>query len=168
MVCNSVYRGRKSQNQPTSLGQSLYSVIGKNGVVQNLGMKNVNYLTNNAGGITFRNFGTIRNSFVDGGTIISGDNFSNVSNYMGGLVGNNLGLIEDSYANVTVGMPDNKNTYSTNKNFSYRVGGLVGLNSGSIINSYANGLVYASQRTVTGSYGLQKPMFYVGGLRAKR
>lgn len=151
-------------NKPGVGVQSLFSVIGKNGVVQNLGMKNVNYLTNNAGGITFRNFGTIRNSFVDGGTIISGDNFSNVSNYMGGLVGNNLGLIEDSYANVTVGMPDNKNTYSTNKNFSYRVGGLVGLNSGSIINSYANGLVYASQRTVTGSDGLQKPMFYVGVL----
>ena len=76
-----------------------------------------------------------------------------------GTLIDSIGLIEDSYANVTVGMPDNKNTYSTNKNFSYRVGGLVGLNSGSIINSYANGLVYASQRTVVGSDGLQKPMF---------
>ena len=151
-------------NKPGVGVQSLFSVVGKNGVVQNLGMKNVNYLTNNTGGITFRNFGSIRNSFVDGGSLISGDNFRNLSNYMGGLVGNNLGVIEDSYANVTVGMPDNNNSYSTLRNFSYRVGGLVGLNSGSIINSYANGLVYASQRTVTGSDGTQTPAFYAGGL----
>jgi hypothetical protein len=151
-------------NKPGIGVQSLFSVVGKNGVVQNLGMKNVNYRTNNTGGITFRNFGTIRNSFVDGGSIISGDNFRNLSNYMGGLVGNNLGVIEDSYANVTVGMPDNNNSYSTLRNFSYRVGGLVGLNSGSIINSYANGLVYASPRTVTGSDGTQTPAFYAGGL----
>ena len=151
-------------NKPGIGVQSLFSVIGKNGVVQNLGMKNVNYLTNNTGGITFRNFGTVRNSFVEGGSIISGDSFTNSTNYIGGLVGNNLGVIENSYANVTVGMPDNNKSYSTDKNFSYKIGGLVGLNSGSIINSYANGLVYASQRTVTGSDGTQTPEFYAGGL----
>ncbi len=151
-------------NKPGIGVQSLFSVVGKNGVVQNLGMKNVNYLTNNTGGITFRNFGTIRNSFVEGGAIISGDRFTNASNFMGGLVGNNLGLIENSYANVTVGMPDNNNSYASSKTANYKIGGLVGLNSGSIINSYANGLSYASQRTVTGSDGKQTPLFYVGGL----
>jgi hypothetical protein len=131
-------------NKPGIGVQSLFSVVGKNGVVQNLGMKNVNYLTNNTGGIIFRNFGVIRNSFVDGGSIISGDSFTNASNFMGGLVGNNLGLIENSYANVTVGMPDNNDSYASSKTANYKIGGLVGLNSGSIINSYANGLSYAS------------------------
>ena len=144
--------------------QSLFSVLGKNGVIQNLGMKNVNYVTNNTGGIVFRNFGEIRNSFVDGGSIIAGDNFANLSNFMGGLVGNNQGQIIDSYANVTVGMPDNLGSYQASSNSNYKVGGLVGVNVGTIINSYASGKVYASDRKFTNPNGLMQPLFYVGGL----
>ena len=150
--------------KPSTGVQSLFSVLGKNGVIQNLGMKNVNYVTNNTGGIVFRNFGVVRNSFVDGGSIIAGDNFVNLSNFMGGLVGNNRGQIWDSYANVTVGMPDNLGTYQATSNSNYKVGGLVGVNVGSIINSYASGKVYASDRKLTNPNGSTKPLFYVGGL----
>ena len=153
-----------SINRPNTGVLSFITVLGAKGVIQNLGMKNVDYTTNNTGGIVFRNFGLIRNSFVDQGTITAGDGFKNKSNFIGGLVGHNLGQIVDSYANVTVAMPDNNASYTQALGYTYKVGGLVGVNSGGITDSYAAGKVYVSNRTVTNADGTVSPMFYAGGL----
>jgi filamentous hemagglutinin family protein len=151
-------------NRPDTGVLSFMSVLGRNGVIQNLGMKNVNYIANNTGGIVFRNFGLVRNSFVDGGSIIAGDAFKNRSNYIGGLVGHNQGQIIDSYTNVTVAMPDNLSSYISTGSFTYKIGGLVGVNSNTITNSYAAGKVYASSKIVTFADGTSGYMIVAGGL----
>ena len=151
-------------NRPDTGVLSFMSVLGRHGVIQNLGMNNVNYTTNNTGGLVFRNFGLIRNTFVDQGTITAGDSFKNKSNFIGGLVGHNQGQIVDSYANVTVAMPDNSGTYTKAAGYSYKVGGLVGVNSGTVSDSYATGKVYVSSRTASNPDGSEVAMFYAGGL----
>jgi len=150
-------------NRPNAGVQSFITSLGSKGVIQNLGLRDIAYDSHNTGGIVFRNYGLIRNSFVDGGYVQAGENFKNLSNYVGGLVGNNVGQIIDCYANVTVGMQDALGTYRTDSAFNYRVGGLVGINGGSIVNSYAKGLVLASDRTVS-SGGILNQVIYGGGL----
>lgn len=143
--------------------QALFASLGRAGVIRNTGLRNIAYDTNNTGGLVFRNYGVIRNSFVDGGYLKSGDNFDNLSNFIGGLVGDNQGQIIDSYANVNVSMQDTLGNFRTEPRYVYRAGGLVGINSGTIVNSYATGVVLVSNRTVT-TNGVVSPVVYGGGL----
>ena len=143
--------------------QALFASLGRSGVIRNTGLRNIAYDTNNTGGLVFRNFGVIRNSFIDGGYLKAGDSFDNASNFMGGFVGDNQGQIIDSYANVNVSMQDTLGNFRTGAGYVYRAGGLVGINSGSIVNSYASGTVLVSNRTVT-TNGVQSPVVYGGGL----
>ncbi|MHB0990509.1 MAG: beta strand repeat-containing protein [Burkholderiales bacterium] len=96
---------------------------------------------------------TIRNVGLTGGSVsgssyvggLVGNNYGMVSNayatdsvnggnyYAGGLVGRNVGTISNSYVNGATRGPTN-------------VGGLVGLNTGTIQNSYSLGTVYGSNR----------------------
>ena len=80
---------------------------------------------------------------TDGGAMIKNIGLINVnitgSDYVGGLVGNNIGTINKSYSTVSV-------------IGSFHAGGLAGVNGGTISNSYSTG-------SVTGHIGS-----YVGGL----
>lgn len=147
-------------NKPSAGVQSFITALGKSGVIQNLGLRDIAYDSNNTGGIVFRNFGLIRNSFVDGGYVKAGENFKNLSNFIGGLAGSNVGQIINSYANVTVSMNDSFGSYRTDANFNYKAGGLVGSNGGTIVNSYAKGQVFVSDRIASST----TPVIYGGGL----
>ncbi|RDU94656.1 filamentous hemagglutinin N-terminal domain-containing protein [Trinickia dinghuensis] len=112
------------------LPSGLFGVIGNAGVVRNLSLTNsqsspVNYVyTMSPGGLLAGiNQGHIANVFVSG-TLTAWD-FS----ILGGLVGQNLGLIERSAANVTVSGETSD------------LGGLVGDNGGKIAQCYSTGWV---------------------------
>ena len=75
-------------------------------------------------GLFAGNSGTIRNVFLDGIDVSSGDNLGNV----GGLVASNHGVIRGSAASGTV----------SGSGFDSSVGGLVGRNEGAISNSTAS------------------------------
>ena len=93
-----------------------------------------NQAASNLGGLIglMASDGSLSNSYFDG--VLNGV-FS-----VGGLVGNNLGFIHSSYANLVFNVPG-----------AQYVGGLVGINvggtndtNGSIVNSYANGSINAN------------------------
>ena len=103
--------------------QGMFSVIGANGIVSNLGIESASITTSNktyqaAGILAGVNHGEIDSCFAKG--TITGD--VNV----GGLVGINTvtGGVYDSYARATVNGND-------------AVGGLIGYNSGTVSTSYA-------------------------------
>jgi hypothetical protein len=107
--------------------QGLFGIIGSQGIVHNLGLKEVKVTgLSGVGGLAGYNLGTITNSYVTGR--VSGNNST------GGLVGLNYGTITDCYAMVGV-------------NGNYYLGGLVGLNNGAVTNCYAKGGVSGSYST---------------------
>ena len=120
----------------------LFSTVGTKGRIEGLGIENVTIKglvgENRVGGLAGQNKGTIFNSYVIGGTkgVIQGND-----GLIGGLVGlnngvgNNIGYITNSYANIDIEV-----TSSTIPQQS-EVGGLVGKNrnGGEINNSYAKG-----------------------------
>jgi hypothetical protein len=122
----------------------LFSIVGEEGVVQNIGVVNAN-VTSTAyiGTLVGLNHGTVSNSYSSGGVtgILS----------VGGLVGYSDGTMSNSYS-------------TGNATSDNGVGGLAGGNSGTIINSYATGgvtgtsyvggLVGANNGTVSNSYSL--------------
>ena len=121
-------------------------------------------------------FGTIKNSYALGGSILGlgpvgglvawnlgsiSNSYSNLAvsgrNDVGGLVGINSGSIDNSYANgpvTALGYPSS----STGWNESLGVGGLVGVNYGSITNSHATGNVTGTDSADLG--GLVGTNFY--------
>jgi hypothetical protein len=106
----------------------LFSSIGRNGAVRDIGLTNVNVAGGFAtivGSLAGLNQGTITGSYATGalGTWRAGE--------MGGLVGENAGLIRDSHASAEEGDGD-------------YVGGLVGDNAGTISQSYSDGAMVAS------------------------
>ena len=98
-------------------------------------MVNMAITTNSSGGLTGRNFGSIKNSYTTG-------SITSKAGFVGGLAGDNstTGTITNSYSTATV-------TATT----GIPAGGLVGRNYGSVVNSYASG-------SVSGTSG------YTGGL----
>ncbi|MHB1221679.1 MAG: filamentous hemagglutinin N-terminal domain-containing protein, partial [Gammaproteobacteria bacterium] len=93
----------------------------------------------------------LSNIKLNNATITS--NTNNANTYVGALVGQNLGSITNSYANVIL------NGASTINSMSAYLGGLVGWNSGTISNSFTTG-------SVSGTYTLASNNIYMGGLVA--
>ena len=111
----------------TPLPAGLFGVIGSTGVVRNL---NLTALLSSdgtqAGVLAGVNRGHIANVFASGSALFLTDSV------VGGLVGENDGVIERSGANVNV-------TAS-----QHTLGGLVGINNGTITQSYSTGAVSGS------------------------
>ena len=119
-------------------GAGLFSVVGSQGVVSDLGLVNAT-VTDSAprasvGAIAGRNAGTISQVYATG-SVTGGGSSSDV----GGLVGENSGQLSVSLAmvNATGGAGSH-------------AGGLVGLNTGSISNGYATGNVVAGGASIAG------------------
>lgn len=97
------------------------------GYIYNLGLENVNVTCMNVtGGLAGVNSGVVLNCYVTGE--VRGSESLNDYVYVGGLVGSNVGILEDSYSSAVVECGDD-------------VGGLAGLNLGRIENCYAIGKV---------------------------
>jgi hypothetical protein len=137
----------------------LFGVVGKEGIIKNVGLENVKIISayNNVGGlIGFNYYGTVSNSYSTGSV--------NGKEDVGGLVGENYyGTVSNSYSTGSVnGFED--------------VGGLVGYNAGTVSNSYSTGSVNGKEDvgglvgynfgTVSNSYstGSVNGHKYVGGL----
>jgi hypothetical protein len=90
---------------------------------------NVTVYSNRGGLFAGGNSGGIYNSSASGTVSTVGYNSAVTC---GGLAGNNSGIIDSSYANVTA------HGYGSSKHDAW-VGGLVGINSANIVNSYATG-----------------------------
>ena len=147
-----------------SFDLSLFSVLGTDGVVKNVGLFNVSVAgTDNISGLVGLNDGAIINSHVTLANM-GGD----IATDVGGLVGyNRNGFIINSYVTTAtvLGREDigglvGENDGSIISSFAYadvigfeKIGGLVGLNRGDIINTYAAGTV-ASTQTVVSAGGL--------------
>jgi len=127
----------------------LFSVVGEDGRIENIGMVNAN-VTSTAyiGGLVGANSGTVSNSYSTGSVTgvewvggLVGFNFeegtvsnsystgSVTSDYgVGGLAGGNIGTMSNSYSTSSVTGEES-------------AGGLVGANSGTVSNSYSTGSV---------------------------
>ncbi|MEI8270317.1 MAG: GLUG motif-containing protein, partial [bacterium] len=140
----------------------LFGYIATGSNVKNIGLENVNITgINNVGGLAGMSYGTVLYSYTTGevngswqvggligandgsDTIISSFSSATVTasvNIVGGLVGTNVGVIENSYATGDV--------YTVNGD----AGGLVGLNGtpGSISNSYSTGSVTGNGNSANG------------------
>ena len=146
---------RDNNSSPVS-NFGLFGYVGTNGIIENLNIENGYVLMYNSGYISLlaaRNYGIIRNCHVDGhvegGYILGGltakndatGNITNcsaafieiygTSNAIGGLVGDNRGVISKCYAMTAAGRYIETRTNN--------VGGLVGYNgdNGDISNCYA-------------------------------
>ena len=135
-------------DRPAESGVGLFGVVGKRGVIKNVGVVNGNVTgDNDVGGLVGKNSGTASNSYstvsITGNLNVGGlvgYNFFGIvtnsyatgsvigQNNVGGLVGWNRGAVSKSYATGSVIGQNN-------------VGGLVGKNSGAASNSYSTGSV---------------------------
>jgi len=116
--------------------QGLFAVIGSNGVVRNVAMRNVtiNSIHDDAGGIAGKNVGTIENCYVTG--TISGRYGA------GGISGVNYGVIKNCYTTCNV-------TSSIDGAGGISGGGI----NGTITNCYATGIITGRSEVggITGS-----------------
>jgi len=151
-----IYNGKLEH--PEESGVGLFSYIGKNGKVKNLGVDGVDVEVEGempVGGLAGANFGDIQNSYATGD--VTGN-----SRPVGGLAGGNFGDIQNSYATGDVtgnsryvgglvgrNRSDAKiyNSYATGDvEGEEEVGGLAGYNSGEIQNTYAIGNVTGEEQ----------------------
>lgn len=113
---------------PGGDGVGLFGAVGRDGVVTNLGLEDVEIEGGDSvGGIAGFNQGNVTRSYVEGG--VSGED-----SYVGGIVGwNNGGLVTETYSTARV-------------NGRAQVGGVVGRNAGggTVSSSYAAGDVSAT------------------------
>ena len=140
----------------------LFSVLGSDGVIKNVGLLDVSIRgDSDVGSLVGENNGTIINSYATTATVVSNAN-------VGGLVGRNRGSIINSYVTTATivgsksigGLAGANQMGSIISSFAYAdvigfedIGGLVGWNRGDIINTYAAGNV-ASTQTVVSAGGL--------------
>jgi hypothetical protein len=134
--------------------QGLFRYLGHDGVIKNLGVEvDVAINAHTAGGLVDINNGRIVNCRVSGNLLISEWSFG----WLGGLVGYNAGVIENSSTYGTVSGSSDigglvshnsgtiKNSSAKNNvvggNDGFNVGGLVGINFGVIYGSNASGTV---------------------------
>jgi hypothetical protein len=127
----------------------LFGVVGQEGIVQNVGVVNVNLTgPENVGGLAGGNRGSVSNCYSTGsvagdrsvgglvgynllpGTVGKSYSMCNITGdeYAGGLVGGNAGTVNNCYSASSV---------SGEK----RIGGLAGGSSGTVTNSYSRGSV---------------------------
>ncbi|MBI1204796.1 MAG: filamentous hemagglutinin N-terminal domain-containing protein [Rhodopseudomonas sp.] len=151
----------------TSGNGGLFGAVASGGTVENLGLINPqiyadNHLTGigSVGSVAGYNAGTIYSVYATGGSVSSW-----FAADTGGLVGTNVGLVTQSYANVSVAGVnqgyDPQTGYPTSTFYDHD-GGLVGANYGQITNTYAlgwvagngavGGLVGYNSGTVANSY----------------
>jgi filamentous hemagglutinin family protein len=121
------------------LPTGLFGVIGSTGIVRNLNLTNSQanafnsaYTWSQVGLLAGINQGHIANVFASGG-VSTGDEVQ-----IGGLVGQNAGLIERSAANVSVG------------GLASYLGGLVGENDGTITQCYETGQINSQHPSLPG------------------
>jgi filamentous hemagglutinin family protein len=121
------------------LPTGLFGVIGSTGIVRNLNLTNSQanafnsaYTWSQVGLLAGVNQGHIANVFASGG-VTTGDEVQ-----IGGLVGQNAGLIERSAANVSVG------------GLASYLGGLVGENDGAITQCYETGQINSQHPSLPG------------------
>ena len=143
-----------------SLYDSMFGYLSTDGVVENIGLIDVNITGGlKLGSLVGLNRGTVQNSYAMGS--VEGYNF------VGGLVGENEGTVQNSYAMVDV-------------EAHMFVGGLLGINNirGTVKNSHATGRVEGTEKvgglvghsdpytTVQNSYATShvKGASYIGGL----
>jgi filamentous hemagglutinin family protein len=107
----------------------LFSSIGVNGIVENLDILDANLLGGGGGILVNNNAGTISGVAVSG--VISGDGFR-----VGGLVGTNTGLIQDSISEGSVIATVVDSAFG-----GHHIGGFVGRNEGTIERSHSVALV---------------------------
>ena len=145
-------------NRDTADDQGLFGSLGVAASVRNVGLSNVRIKGRQyIGGLAGSNFGTIINSYANGGSM-------SATAVIGGLVGENGGKIINSYAGVIA--------------FGAKqIGGLAGINRGSITNSYATGNVEGGSAgsllssntfngSITNSYAIGRVQGSGGGLVA--
>jgi hypothetical protein len=128
-------------NRPTEDHVGLFAYVGEEGVIENVGMVNVDMTgEERVGGLVGLNYyGTVINSYSTGS--VSGGN--NQTTDVGGLVGFN-------FAGTVI------NSYSTGSVTGYRnIGGLVGDNGGTVSNSYSTGCLTGG-KCVGGLVGLNQ------------
>ena len=142
----------------------LFGIIGSDSITRRVGLLNVSVVGNGVAGalVGYNNGGTVSDSYATG--TVNGNASS-----VGGLVGNNSGVVVASHATTTVVVTDGNN---------WSTGGLVGWNQGSIARCYATGAVSginevgglagvnADSGTITDSYATGKVSGrnYIGGL----
>lgn len=123
------------------IGAGLFSSIGSDGVVKNLGIVDADVVARvNAGPIAGSSGGVIENCYATGTAEGTGTNTDSDASYAGGLVGAQNGTIRDSWASTTV------------TGIEY-AGGLTGQNgwgASRIVRSYATGDVYGTGGGWTG------------------
>ena len=134
----------------------LFSIVGEEGRIENIGVVNAN-VTSTAyiGGLVGLNKGIVNNSYSTGN--VAGNE------WVGGLVGQNDGTVSNSYSTCNVASDSS-------------AGGLMGGNTGTVSDSYATGsvtceegaggLMAANSGTVSNSYstGSVTGNDYIGGL----
>ncbi len=151
----------------------LFGYTGRNARIVNIELSDANvsgrYLT---GGLVGRNEGTIINSRVTSASTVTLRNA-----WGGGLVGDNAGIINDSYthSDVTgidqigglVGINTGRITNSIAESDVLGVtfaGGLAGVNAGNINNSYASGTLTSITVVAFGATRVDRNFYYAGGL----
>jgi hypothetical protein len=153
-------------NRPDTDYIGLFGGVGSGGVVENVGLENVNINGHEyVGGLVGYNWGTVTNCYSTG-TVSSNEHIFLGYNYVGGLVGQNQGAVSNCYstgsvsgyyyAGGLVGFNGGtvSNSYSTSSvSGTHKVGGLVGYNPGTVSNSYFTGSVSGYQ-DVGGLVGL--------------
>jgi filamentous hemagglutinin family protein len=170
-------------NTANSTGIGLFGQIGDQfspgGLVQNLGVTNVDLAgLSEVGALAGANFGIVNNVYstgtVTGGDVVGASNDNTVAG-IGGLIGTNGGLIGSSYSSVDVTATTGDQSFGDGMDGG--TGGLVGSNvAGSIDSSYATGSVTGNRDvgglvgyvdgTVAGSYstGAVSGITNAGGL----
>jgi uncharacterized delta-60 repeat protein len=127
-------------NRPSTFYVGLFGHVGTGGVIENVGMENIDVTGNqHTGGLVGRNLGTVSNSYSTGP----------VSGYwsVGGLAGSNTGTVS--------------NSYSTSSTSGYsEVGGLVGWSQGTVSNSYSTGTVTGTSSYIGGLIGHNEATVY--------
>ena len=121
--------------RPNEYGVGFFGYAQEGSVIRNVKLENIDIVgKDRVGGLVGLNYekGTIETSYATGK--VEGEN------YVGGLVGANVGMIETSYA---TGQVDG----------GYYVGGFVGWNEGTIQTSYATGKVFGKEDGVGGLVG---------------
>ena len=114
------------------------------GTIRNLGLTDVSFVYSGRyasaiGSLVAYNRGTIENCYAEGNISLD---LKTSSYRVGGLVGENLGNISRSYANVQINSSNSSTSLSSGASIS--AGGLVGDNSGGTVsNCYATGDVTA-------------------------
>ncbi|MGF6962880.1 filamentous hemagglutinin N-terminal domain-containing protein [Paraburkholderia youngii] len=119
----------------TAADTGLFGVIGKGGVVRNFTLADGAATSSGrtVGLLAGVNYGSMVNVGATGTINVTG----NTSTVTGGLVGENFGRIERSWAGVTINGAD-------------QIGGLVGLNDGRIGQSFAIGRATAGAQSIVG------------------